>query len=178
MSDEPKKTDRVTWVFVAVLLVGAVVMGWQEVNAGILPEGSVAPALTVERLEGGSVSLEALRGKVVVVNFWATWCSPCRDEMPYLLSTVKELEPQGVTLIAVSNDDVSGQREAVTRFVRAFPELQPYAALGRPDVGHAWQVRALPSVYVIDRDGHVVASHQGQATESQLRRWLGEALKH
>ncbi|MFZ5446985.1 MAG: TlpA family protein disulfide reductase [Myxococcota bacterium] len=173
-----KKTDKVTLGFVAVLLAGAVVLGWQEVNAGILPEGSPAPPLSVERVDGSTASLESLRGKIVVVNFWATWCPPCREEMPYLLATVKELEPQGVTLVAISNDDVVGQREAVDRFLSAFPELRRFAAYGRPDVGHAWQVRALPSLYVLDREGKVLASHQGQASESQLRGWLDDALGH
>jgi thiol-disulfide isomerase/thioredoxin len=175
---EPNKTDRLTWAFVAVLLAGAVVMGWQEAHSEILPEGTEAPLFIAERLSGPPVELSALKGQVVVVNFWATWCPPCRDELPYLLSTVKEFEPKGVTLVAISNDELQGQREAVTNFVKAFPDLRPYAALGRPEIGFAYQVKALPSIYVLDRAGKVVASHQGQATEAQLRGWLEEALEH
>ena len=175
----PQKTDRTTLVFVAVLLVGAVLMGWQEaVGQPVLPEHSVAPPFRVERLDAPPLELASLKGKVVVVNFWATWCNPCRDELPYLVSTVQEYEPKGVTLVAISNDDRPGQREAVRHFLEEFPALTPYAALGEPELGAAYQVQALPSVYVIDREGHVSASFRGQATESQLRRWIDAALEH
>ncbi len=174
---EPQKTDRVTWAFVAVLLVGAVVMGWQEVHTGIFEEGTEAPLFIVDKLLGPPVELASLKGKVVVVNFWATWCPPCREEMPYLLRTVKSFEAQGVTLVAISNDELQGQREAVADFVKDFPDLRTYAALGRPEIGFAYHVKALPSVFVIDREGRVVGSLQGQASESQLRGWIEDALK-
>ncbi len=173
-----QKTDRTTWLVVAALMVGAVLLGWQEVSGGILPEGSEAPPFVLERLDGSRVELTALKGKVVVINFWATWCPPCREEMPYLVKLVKERAADGVELVAISNDDLDGQREAVERYVRVLPEVQPYVALGRPEVGAIYEVAALPSVFVLDRDGHVLVSHQGQASESQLRRWIGKALEH
>jgi cytochrome c biogenesis protein CcmG, thiol:disulfide interchange protein DsbE len=177
MSDETKpKVDRVTVVFATVLLAGAALLGWQEVRGGIVPEGSLAPPLVAETLEGGSLSLASLQGKVVVVNFWATWCPPCREEIPSLLRTVKALEAEGVVLVAVNTDDVPGQKDVVRRFVRQFPQLGPSVVLGRPELGAAYHVRALPSVFIIDRTGRVVSSHQGQATEAQLEGWLAEAL--
>lgn len=173
-----KKVDIPTVLFVSTLLIGAVLMGWQEVVGGdVLPRHSVAPPFELEKMDGTTVSLASLRGKVVVVNFWATWCPPCRDEIPYLVATVKEYEPKGVTLVAISRDDRPGQREVVEKFLRTYPALTPYAALGVPEVGELYQVMALPSVYVIDREGHVSASFQGQATEGQLRRWIDAALK-
>jgi thiol-disulfide isomerase/thioredoxin len=177
VSDDKPRTDRITWVFVALLLVGAAVMGWQEVTAEILPGGSDAPLFIAERLDGSKVALSELKGKVVVVNFWATWCPPCRDEMPYLLSLVKEREDKGVVLVAMNNDDLDGQREAVGGFVTQYPDLSKWVALGRPEIGMAYKVEALPSVYVLDRKGRLVASHQGQASESQLRRWIETALE-
>jgi thiol-disulfide isomerase/thioredoxin len=175
----PKKTDRTTMVLVGALVLGAVLMGWQEVlDQDVLPPHSVAPPFRVERIDAPPLELSSLKGKVVVVNFWATWCPPCRDELPYLVSTVKEYEPKGVTLVAISNDDRPGQREAVKSFLSGFPELAPYAALGVPEIGASYEVKALPSVYVIDREGHVSASFQGQATESQLRRWIDRALRN
>lgn len=179
MSEPAKKMDVTTMFFIGLLLLGAVVLGWQEVmDVDVLPKHSIAPPFTVERIDAPPLALASLQGKVVVVNFWATWCPPCREELPYLISTVKEYEPKGVTLVAISNDDRPGQREAVKAFLTQFPELTPYAALGVPDVGERYQVKALPSVYVIDRYGHVSASFQGQATESQLRRWIDGALEH
>lgn len=171
------KTDRITWLFVAALLLGAVVMGWQEVTAEILPTGSAAPPFVVERPVGEPLALTSLQGRVVVINFWATWCPPCRDEMPYLLSVVKEHEAQGVSLIAVNNDDLDEQKQAVAAFVKQFPELERWVGYGRPEIGMVYKVEALPSVFVVDRKGRLVASHQGQASESQLRRWIEKALE-
>lgn len=175
---QPKpRTDKVTWIFVAALLVGALIMGWQEVTAEILPAGSDAPPFIVERMEGEPLALTSLKGKVVVINFWATWCPPCRDEMPYLLSLVKEREADGVSLIAVNNDDMDVQKEAVSAYVKQFPDLKRWVGFGRPEIGYVYKVEALPSVYVLDRNGRLVASHQGQASESQLRRWIEKALE-
>ncbi len=181
VSDEAHKKkpiDKVTLAFVVALLGGAALLGWQEAfhGAGIMPEGTPAPAFSVQRPRGDFVSLESLRGKVVVVNFWATWCGPCREEIPYLIRAIEDFSGEGVALVAISNDDLDKQREAVDEYVRRVPQLGPYVALGRPDVGHAYGVRALPSMFIIDRQGRVVASHQGQASESQIRRWLKNAV--
>ena len=176
MNEQPKKVDLPTVIFVGALLIGAVLMGWQQATGGILEEDSVAPPFKLEKMDGSQVELASLKGQVVVVNFWATWCPPCREEIPYLVATVKEYEPKGVTLVAISNDDRAGQREAVQNFLSRYPPLTQYAALGVPEVGHSYKVEALPSVYVIDREGHVSASFQGQATERQLRRWIDAAL--
>ncbi|MFO0596509.1 MAG: TlpA disulfide reductase family protein [Myxococcaceae bacterium] len=177
MSEPAPKSDRLTWTIVAVLLLGAIAIGWGEVNSEILPEGSPAPLFKLDTLYGPPVELSALKGKVVVVNFWATWCPPCREEMPYLIKVVQEHEADGVALVAVSNDDLDGQREAVSAFIAGLPQLKSYAALGRPEVGMVYKVEALPSVFVIDKQGRVFASHQGQASESQLRRWIKKALE-
>ncbi len=171
------KTDRLTLFIVGLLLLGTIFMGWQEVQDGRkLPVGSEAPDFTVETPAGGPLQLSSLRGKVVLVDFWATWCPPCREEMPYLVKAVKAREAQGVTLVALSNDDLDGQKEVVGSFLKAFPELTPYAAFGTPEVSERYLVRALPTLYVLDRQGRVVAVQQGQATEAQIVRWIEDAL--
>jgi peroxiredoxin len=176
MTQKPK-TDRLTLFIVGVLLLGTVLMGWQEVQGSrMLPAGEAAPDFTLERVNGEPVQLSSLKGKVVLVDFWATWCPPCRDEMPYLVRAVKAREADGVTLLAISNDDLDEQREVVPSFLRAFPELAPYAVYGRPAVSSSYLVRALPTLYVLDRQGRVVAAQQGQATEKQIRRWIEQAL--
>ncbi|MCC6333390.1 MAG: TlpA family protein disulfide reductase [Myxococcales bacterium] len=173
-----KKPDRVTVVIVGLLLAGAALMGWQEVEASRrLPDDSVAPDFTVETLLGGPVSLSSLKGQVVVIDFWATWCGPCRDELPYLLKQVKAHEAKGVKFLAVSNDDLDEQHEAVSAFVKGMPDLGPYAAFGTPELGHTYLVRALPTLYVIDRQGKIVASETGQASETQIARWIEAALE-
>jgi thiol-disulfide isomerase/thioredoxin len=172
-----KKTDVPTVVFLATMVAAVGLLGWFEARGGIFEEGTPAPPFVLPRLEGEPVSLAELKGRVVVVNFWATWCPPCREEMPYLLKTVQEFEPRGVTLVAISNDDLPEQREVVTEFVKRLPALRPYVALGQGEVGAAYRVKALPSLFVIDRQGRVTASHQGQASEAQIRGWVEAALQ-
>ena len=173
-----KRPDRVSAVIVVALLAGAAVMGWQEVEASRrLPDDTVAPDFTLERLGGEPVTLSQLKGNVVLVDFWATWCPPCREEMPYLVALTKKYEAKGVKLIAVSNDDLSEQRDAVGRYVtETMPELRSYAAFGTPAVSERYLVRALPTLYVLDRNGAIVASQTGQASEAQLERWIEAAL--
>jgi thiol-disulfide isomerase/thioredoxin len=96
--------------------------------------------------------------------------------MPYLVKLAKQYEAQGVRLVAVSNDDLDEQREAVGRFVERLPELKPYAAFGTPQLGAAYLVRALPTLYVIDREGRIVASGTGQASKAEIERWIQKAL--
>jgi peroxiredoxin len=173
-----KKTDVVSVLIVAALMVGAILMGWQEVlESKLLRPGTAAPDFTVQTFEGGPVTLSSLKGKVVLVDFWATWCGPCVHEMPYLLSTVKAFEAQGVTLVALSNDDLGSQREVIGEFAKRFPALKAYAALGTPEVGSAYLVHSLPTLYVIDREGLIVAAQAGQAQEWQLKRWVEKALE-
>ncbi len=177
MTEPARKPDAVTVALVVLLLIGAAIMGWHEVEESRrLPDDSPAPDFTVERLEGAPVTLSALRGEVVLLDFWATWCPPCREEMPYLVSLAQRYEAKGVRLVAVSNDDLDEQREAVGDFVMGLPELRPYAALGTPALGSAYLVRALPTLYVIDRQGQIVTSATGQVSEAQLERWIEQAL--
>lgn len=173
---QKKKTDIPTVIFVGVLMVGAALLGWQEFEEGILPVHSPAPLFAAERWNGDVVDLPSLRGRVVVINFWATWCPPCREEIPVLVQLAAEYEAQGVTLLAVNTDDMAEQREIVEAFLPQFPSLTPYVVLGQPEIGERYNVRALPSVYVVDRKGLISASFRGQATEGQLRRWIEVAL--
>ena len=179
MSRRPNpSSDAVTWIIVALLLVGAIVMGFQEVSfSSLLKDGSVAPDFTVKTLAGPEITLSKLRGKVVLVDFWATWCGPCQKEMPYLLELVKDYEARGVTLVAVSNDDLDEQTQVVAAYAQKLPALQPFAAYGTPELGHPYQVHALPTLYVLDASGRIVTSQQGQASEAQLRRWIERALE-
>jgi thiol-disulfide isomerase/thioredoxin len=178
VNEPKKKPDRVSMFFVVALLLGAALMGWQEViGQDVIPPGTPAPAFAVERLEGPAVSLGSLKGQVVVVNFWATWCRYCLEEMPYLISTVQSYESKGVTLLAMNTDDVDLQRAKVAQFHERFPQIIPYSVLSRPEIGEAYEVKALPSVYVINRHGQLSASLRGQATESQLKRWIEKALE-
>jgi thiol-disulfide isomerase/thioredoxin len=179
MKDEPgKSTDFVSVAIVGCLLLGALFMGFQEVSLSrLLPERTPAPDFTLKNLEGADVTLSSLRGKIVLLDFWATWCPPCRDEMPYLTRLAKEYESRGVTLVAVDNDDLEEQELAVKAFARRVPEISPYVVYGTPEVGATFKVRSLPTLYVIDREGLIQTTKSGQVSEAQLRRFIERALE-
>jgi cytochrome c-type biogenesis protein len=114
--------------------------------------GSPAPAYGGRTLAGDSVALADLRGKVVLLNFWATWCTPCRHETPFLDSLHAERSPQGLEVVGVSMDAPSA-RDQVADFVRELGVR--YTILLDPQMrGEAlYRVVGLPATFLVDRDG-------------------------
>jgi peroxiredoxin len=121
--------------------------------------GLPAPAFSLPRLDGqGELSLADLRGRVVLLNFWATWCKPCEDEMPAMQRLWQRLAGPGFELVAVSVDDGSADVEAFrARLGLGFPILLDPAR----DVAHAYQSFRYPESYLIDRDGRILARYIG-----------------
>jgi thiol-disulfide isomerase/thioredoxin len=132
----------------------------------VLPtQGALVPAFELERLLGGTVTLASLRGKVVVIDFWATWCPPCRAEMPWLVAMAQRLEASGVAFVAISEDDPPGQVPNVTRFAQQVPGLERFAVLGDPAIEAQYGVTSLPTLFVVDRQGRLVAKLVGAGDE-------------
>lgn len=144
-----------------------------------LPRGGALPSFELPRLGGGTVRLADLKGRVVVVDFWATWCPPCRREMPWLVAMATRLEAKGVAFVAISEDDPPGQVPLVTQFAQLVPGLERYAALGDPEVEARFGVTALPTLFITDRAGRLVARLTGAAEEAEVvqlvERLVGEA---
>jgi cytochrome c biogenesis protein CcmG, thiol:disulfide interchange protein DsbE len=119
-------------------------------SAFAIKEGEAAPSLDAKLLDGKAFSLAAEKGKVVVVNFWATWCEPCRAEMPALDAYYKQHKAEGVEVVALSMDQ-PGDDQKVREVMRAFSFD---AGLGREasfrGYGRIWR---LPLTFVIDRRG-------------------------
>ncbi|MDP1828848.1 MAG: TlpA disulfide reductase family protein [Archangium sp.] len=126
------------------------------------------PNFDLERLQGGRVTLAGLRGKIVVVDFWATWCPPCRAEMPWLVAMGKKYESRGVVFVAISEDDPPGQIPLVTEFAREVPGLERFAVLGNPQIESEYGVTSLPTLFVVDRDGGLVKKFVGAADEATV----------
>ena len=166
------KREDETWRGMAVaalicLAITFVVFAYRftQVPAAYAPS---VPAFSLERLRGGRVTLAELRGKVVVLDFWATWCPPCRAEMPWLVKLGTRFESQGVVFIAISEDDPPGQVPLVNEFAREVPGLERFAVLGDPELESAYGVTSLPTLFVLDRQGQLVQKFVGAADEAEL----------
>lgn len=135
--------------------------------------GRAAPDFRLERLDGGELRLSDLRGRVVLVNFWASWCGPCRAEMPEFARRYRGEEANGLTVLAVDLQEAAGPVQAfVDEFDLPFPVL-----FDRPGgVARTYRVNGLPKTVIIDRDGIVRAVRDGEVTPAYLDAELGKLL--
>ena len=114
--------------------------------------GAPAPGYTTVSLSGDSVSLTAYRGKVVLLNVWATWCHPCRDEIPELQAIHVKYQPRGLELIGVSVDS-DGSDDAIRSFMTDFRMTYPVWRDPDERVSSQFLVVGVPATFLIDREG-------------------------
>src|SRR6266849_4863327 len=123
-----------------------------------------APDVGFTRLDGGTLRLTDLRGRVVVLNFWATWCIPCRSEIPSLSAMQKDFESRGLSIIGVSYDDTA---DLVQQFQKDIPQSYQIVLGGR-EVGADLPAAPLPTTYIIDREGRIRDKMIGERTRTQF----------
>jgi cytochrome c-type biogenesis protein len=121
-----------------------------------------APDVQFARLEGGNLRLADLRGRVVILNFWATWCIPCRAEIPALSSMQKALEADGLTVVGVSYDDTP---ELIQEFQKDLKQ-EYTVVLGGKEVGSQLPASPLPTTYIIDRQGQIREKFIGERSQA------------
>lgn len=151
------------WAAIAVL--GGLAIG-QMRGGGGPDEGARAPALAVELDDGRHFELSAQRGHVVVVNFWGTYCGPCRAEAPVLTRVWQQLRGTGDTMVGVAVD--RAPVADVARFARGLGMLYPIAVAPAEVLG-SFRVRMVPTTIVIDRRGVVSRTLVGEVSEESLR---------
>lgn len=161
----------VAWIFVAGLLA---IVGIQLYNARLAQPGSgPAPDFELTTFDGETIRLSDLRGNVVVVNFWASWCIPCREEAPVLENAWQEFKELGVIFIGV--DYLDTEREALA-FISEFG----ITYFNGPDtgtrIGQAYRVRGVPETFFIDGEGQIRDVFIGPLTESELRQRIQSLL--
>jgi peroxiredoxin len=128
--------------------------------------GEQAPTFSLKDKDGKTYSTESLKGKVVVLNFWATWCPPCRAEIPAFKSVYDKYKGKGVEIVGVSLDHKGW--DVITPFLDQYKLNYP-VVLGGAEIAKAYgNVRSIPTTFIIDRDGKVIDSHVGAMSEEQL----------
>lgn len=136
--------------------------------------GQVAPDFDLKSLDGKDVKLSDLRGKAVLLNFWATYCGPCKIEMPWFVELQKEYGPQGFQIVGVAMDDAS--TEDIDKFAKDMGVNYPIL-LGKEAVGDSYGgINVLPTTFFIDRDGKLVAREFGLQSRSVFVDHIKQAL--
>lgn len=149
----------------SLVVIGAAIVGglWIWASAvpadattgGLIPsprEGFLAPDFTLDSLSGAPISLSDMRGKAVVLNLWASWCPPCRAEMPAIQRVYQENHERGLEVLAV-NMTAQDNLAAVEKFVQEFNLTFPILLDTSGEVGNTYLMRALPTTFFIDQEG-------------------------
>lgn len=156
------------FALVALVAVVALVAAEVATRDGDRAGPRAAPALPTQVLAGHAVTLADLRGRPSVVNFWASWCEPCKKEAPHL----QRLAASGVQVVGVDwGDDEAAARAFIRRHHWTFPVLRDRTN----QVGDDYGLGGLPTTFVLDRRGRIVATLRGPQTVGSLRRALAQA---
>jgi peroxiredoxin len=157
----------------AALLAGLIVFGAAPISAAPLPAGTMAPDFARPGLDGRPVSLSGFRGKLVLLDFWASWCAPCIVELPHLIALQKR-ETGKLQIIGVSMDDARANAFDVVKHYRLnYPVVMGDVVLGKLYGG----VLGLPEVLLIGRDGRIVKSWRGDFKPADVDASAAAALK-
>lgn len=138
-------------LLIIVALVGLLAVGLQRAGGG--PEiGQPAPDFTLQLYDGGEITLSELQGKVVVLNFWASWCDPCRDEAPDLEQAWRQYKDQGVVFIGIDYVDVESEAR---KYLAEFNVTYPNGLDKGQKISNAYHIRGVPETFFIDKEGKI-----------------------
>lgn len=180
--EHPSEAPQKTWLrktgqpfaFALVLgLLSLLAMGLVKANNGPR-EAGVAPDFSLTGFDGRTVSLSDLRGKVVIVNFWASWCPPCREEAAYLEQTWRKYQDQGVVFVGV--DWVDTKKEALA-YIKEFD----ITYINGPDTGTRiaddYRIKGVPETFYVAKNGELRGVHIGPLQSPELDEKIEELLK-
>lgn len=179
--------NRTNLLIVVIAIAGAIggffAGGWlrplppERIDPNALKIGDNVPAVSRPNLDGAPQALDQWRGKLVVLNFWAAWCGPCREEMPLLDRTQQRLAGKGLQVVGVAVDNPAAIREFLARVPVSYPILIDDPELGKDLAGEFGNSRSvLPYTVLIDRGGRIVARRAGNFSERSLDEWLSPYL--
>jgi peroxiredoxin len=167
---------RIVVSFIAIAIAIAVVAAFAAAAYAALPRvGSPAPDFVLKSASGHNIRLSELRGQVVLINFWASWCGPCREELPLLARLHQRYRGAGFALLAVNIDDDRGNADTLLRKLGV--NLAPLYD-GDKRVAKRYDVDTMPATLIVDRDGRVRYVHRGfhSGYEAKYEREVRELL--
>lgn len=150
---------------VAVLLVGLVIYAFQPPKR--LGEGAVAPNVTLHLLNGETKTLQDYKGQVVVLDFWATWCAPCRFTIPKMIQFANRHRNQNIEVIGVAVDVTSPAE--IEAFVKEMGVNYPIALDTEAEAKGAFQITSLPTLFVIDKEGNILVRMEGYDPQNTIQ---------
>ena len=165
---------------IIVVVGGAILLNAKKPTAGQAPSEStesippelLAPSFTLEKIGGGNGRMEDYKGKVVLLNFWATWCGPCKREIPDLIMLQKQYAGQGLQIVGVAFD----QKPLVEQYV-AEAEINYEVLIGTDDVATAFGgVPVIPKTFLIDRKGKIITTFEGMQEKKVLEQEIQKLL--
>lgn len=171
--EKRRNVPGIVVVFVFLLaLLGLLAWGLKKAQAGPRESG-MAPDFSLTGYDGRTVTLSELRGQVVIINFWASWCVTCREEAAYLEQTWRKYEDQNVVFIGVDYVDTE---KAALAYIREFD----ITYINGPDIGtrisQAYNIQGVPETYFVAKDGELRGVHIGPMKAPQLDQKIDELL--
>lgn len=163
---------RILMVVMAGLVGFALYQALAEEKTGA-EVGEKAPDFELETLDGEKLQLRDLEGKTVLINFWATWCKPCRDEMPAIQSVYNRFKDQDFVVVGVN---IAETPVSVKGFTRQLELDFPVVLDRNREVTKLYNIGPIPSSLFVDKNGKVVRKHDGQMVEGQIEGYVREAL--
>ena len=167
-----KRTGLIVTFAVLLALLGLLAWGLKKVQAGPVSSG-MAPDFSLTSFDGRILKLSELRGQVVIINFWASWCPPCREEAAYLEQTWRKYEGKGVVFIGV--DWVDTEKEAL-----AYMDEFDLTYFNGPDIGtriaQAYNIQGVPETFYVSKNGELRGVHIGPLKSPELDDKIDELL--
>ena len=167
------KRDPIVLIVVAMVISLMLVFGFNMTRKPTATEassnaltGHIAPDFALQSLDGSTVHLSDFRGRAVVLNFWATWCAPCKIEMPWFVELQKRYGPEGLQLVGVAMDDASPKD--IAEFARQMGVNYPIL-VGKEAVGQEYGgIPFMPETFYIDRSGKIIENAFGLKSKGEI----------
>ncbi|HXV75213.1 MAG TPA: TlpA disulfide reductase family protein [Candidatus Polarisedimenticolaceae bacterium] len=141
-------------------------------SAGAGAEQTLAPEFELPALTGDTIQLSDSAGRVRLIDFWATWCPPCRDEIPMLNELHRTYQDAGLTILAISDESTDVVREFAEEIGMDYTNL-----IDPGEVSQAYRVLGLPTAFLIDQEGRIVQSYMGPKPRKMLEQKIRELLR-